>query len=295
MKALRTALEALRAAATDLLRRPLFSLLAIAAMALALLVLAGFVLAGQGLRAAYGRVAQEAAIEVYLRPGAEAAQVDDLVRRLAADAAVREVRRIAPEQALAELVRLYPDLGDVRELLGDNPLPSSLRVLPRDPDAAALAGLVRTVRAHPAALSVRYDREWLQTLARAGRAVSTAAAAGALVLLLSALATIGAVVRLALDDRLDEVRLLRLVGAPASFVLTPVLLAGALLGGVGGAVAAALLAAARGALEGWAGAASLAGLLPAALPAAALAGLVAGAALAGAFTAALAAGRAALR
>lgn len=298
MSPLRTLTEALRGAAVDLGRRPLLSLLSVAAMTVALLTLAGFALLSRGAREIFAHVAREAVVEVYIAPGADSGAVEDLAARLGADPRVRTVERIAPERALAEFTRLYPDLRDVQELLGDNPLPASLRVTPRTADPAEVAVLAAVARTHPATLSVRYDRAWLDALAQAGSLAGRAAALGAVVLLACALVTVGAVVRLGLDDRLDEVRLLRIAGAPVSFVLAPLLAAGSLLGAAGGALALLLVNVGRGALLGAAADTpfqGLAAVAAGAIPPLWSAVLVVGAAGAGALSAGLAAGRAALR
>lgn len=299
MTALRAFVEALKTALSDIGRRPLFSLLSVAAMTAAMLALAAFLVVSRGAREGFGRLANQAALEVYLRPGADPAAVDDLAGTLSRSPAVRRVERISSDQALAEFTRLYPDLGDIKELLGENPLPASLRVTPSSPDPQAMAQLVKLARSHRAALSVRYDREWLEALARLGEALRVSALAGAIVLLLAALVTVGSVIRLALDDKLDEVALLRLVGAPMHFMLAPVLLGGALLGGAGALLAVVLVGFGRTALLAWAAAtpvSSLLGVILGSAPALGMAlGLTLCGAAAGAGAAAIAAGRAILK
>ena len=291
--------EAVRNAFVDVLRRPLFALLAVLTMAVAVTVLAGFTLLARGAREFYGRLVADSPVEVYLRPTAAPDDVSSLEALLKRDPTVERVERISSEQALSEFVKLYPDLGDVRQLLGDNPLPASLRATVRKADPAAVAALVRAARAHPAAISVRYDREWIEGLSRVGGGLRLFALLGSAALMFAALVTVGAVVRLALDDKLDEVKLLRLVGAPASFVLAPVFLSGGILGGAGAAVALGAVGAARSVAVGWAGATPFGVFLRAALggelPLGPGAALLAFGFAAGAISAGIAAGRAALR
>lgn len=299
MRALRRLFEAIRTAVSDLLRRPLFSLLSVLAVAVALSLLAAFVMLSRGARDLFHEMASQSAVEVYLRPGATPEAVEELERTVKSHRASGKVERISSEQALGEFVRLYPDLQDVKDLLGENPLPGSLRITPHTADLAAVTDLVRSVRGLPAALSVRYDREWLEALGRLGEALRLFGLAGAAVLLLAALVTVGAVVRLALDDKIDEVTLLRLVGAPASFVLGPVLMAGGILGGLGAGIALAGVGLGRGVLVSWAAATPLGPFVSAAFGhppplfpglALLLAGFLVGAASAG-----IASGKASLR
>ncbi len=299
MKVLRFTFEVVRAALSDLARSPAASLLAIVAMAVAIFLLAAFVLAGRGVEALLAHWASQASIEVYLRDEAPDDEIEELARTLEADPSIRRVERISRERALMEFRRLFPDLADIDGLLGENPLPRSLRLVPASPDPTTARALARQIGAHPAVDSVRLDREWIDTLARLASALRWSTAAGSLVLLLAGLTTIGAVVRLALDDKRDEVALMRLVGAPASFVLAPVLLSGAILGAAGAALAIWSLDLVRTLALSWLEGTPLGGLgtfmLGRGLDEAASLALLAGAAAAGLVAAGLAAGRAAVR
>lgn len=296
--ALRTAGEMLRIALSDLLRRPLSSLLAVLAMAVAIFLLAAFLTLNHGVRDTIERLTEQSAVEIYVQDDADPATVAALAQTVAGIAGVREVERISPERALAEFRALYPDLGDVRELLGGNPFPGSLRVRAERPDPALVDRISEAARASAVTASVRFDREWLLSLSRLGRALTRFALAGAAVLLLAALVTVGSVVRLALDDKREEVSLLRIVGAPNTLVTGPVLLAGALLGGAGALAGTWGASFVRQLAFGSRSAASLAALadsfLGRGLSPAEWGALVAIGALAGALAAALAAGRRAL-
>lgn len=239
----RTALEVVRVAAADVARRPLASLLSVLAMAVGIFLVATFWSLNHGIRGTYERLAEQAVVEIYVKDGADEASVEALAEAVKRAGGVRRVERISPERALAEFRALYPDLGDVRDLLGGNPFPGSLRVQPEGADPAQVGRLVEAAKASPVTDSVRYDRDWLAALSRLGGALSRFALAGAAALLLAALVTVGSVVRLALDDKRDEVALLRVIGAPDALVAGPVLVAGALLGAAGaltGVFAAAL-------------------------------------------------------
>jgi len=231
--ALRTAGEMLRVALSDLTRRPVSSLLAVLAMAVAMFLLAAFLVLSHGLSDTFARLADQSAVEIYVKDDADPAAVAALAQAVSALPGVRGIERVSPERALAEFRALYPDLGDVRELLGGNPFPGSLRVQATRPDPEVVDRITAVARASVVTESVRFDREWLEALSRLGTALSRFALAGATVLLLAALVTVGSVVRLALDDKREEVSLLRIVGAPNALVTGPVLVAGAILGGAG--------------------------------------------------------------
>jgi len=291
--------EALRAAVLDLLRRPLGALLATAAMTVAMCLLALFLALGTGARGLYERWSDQAALELFLSRGAPPDAVLRLAEELRGAPGVARVDVIDPDRALAEFEEAFPDLGDVAGLLGENPFGGSIRVVPARADASTVKALAERGKASGIVESVRWDREWIGALARIGRLIGGFLGIGALVLVGAALVTVGAVVRLALDDKRDEVALLRLCGAPLAFVLAPVLIEGALLGALGAGVGLLVARIVRvAALEETVGT-PLEGLvhllLGPGVPAPWIGGLFLAGVLAGMLAAALAAGRAALR
>lgn len=251
--------EAIRSACSDLARRPFSSTMSVLAMALALFLLTAFLIGSRGVGAMIDRLAADAVIEVYLRPTVDETSRRRLLESLRQMSAVGRAELIASDRALAEFRELYPDLGDVSALLGGNPFPASLRIWPAAGDPQSVARLTEQLSHDAAVESVRFDREWVESLARVSRAAGSALLLGGATLLLGAWTIIGAVVRLALDDKRDEVVLMRLVGASIPFVLAPLLLGGALLGTTGGIVAVGLIVTTGHLIAEWARNASLAG------------------------------------
>lgn len=251
--------QAFRTALADLARRPLSVLISVLAMGLALFLLATFLSASRGVDAVLAQLSEQAVIEVYLTPDATDEGVTLVASTLQSDPRVARLETISPQRALTEFRSLYPDLGDIEGQLGGNPFPPSLRVWPASSERALVAALVETAKQQPAVDTVRYDQEWISALSEATRAASWIALGGALVLLLAAWTIVGAVVRLALDDKREEVALMRLIGASVSFVVSPVLIAGGVLGGIGGVVAVQAASWLQSAFMSWSAATPLAG------------------------------------
>src|SRR5688572_31843059 len=84
---------------------------------------------------------------------------------------------------------------------------------------------------------VQFDRTWLARLMGVVNSARMAGAVVAGVLMLGAAFTVGAVVRLSLYARRDELEIMALVGAPFSYIRGPFVCEGLLLGGLGAAVA----------------------------------------------------------
>ena len=299
MNFLRFSLEILRSGVVDLGRRPISSGLSVVALTVALFVLTVFLVLMHGVQDVLSRWSDQAAVEVFLSAPVDDPRVAELLAHLEQEPAVRRVEAITSERALEEFEQLFPDLGDVATLLGENPFSGSLRIVPAAPDTQRVSRIAKLAQASEVVEAVRYDRQWLSSLARLGRALGWFMLVGAAVLLFASLVTVGAVVRLALDDKREEVELMRLVGAPASFVVGPVLFSGAFLGLLGALLALGLAAASRHFALDAAASTSLGALaeliLGRGLPGAEQAGIVIVGALAGTLAAGLAAGRAALR
>jgi cell division transport system permease protein len=103
--------------------------------------------------------------------------------------------------------------------------------------------LARQVAGRAGVADVRYDRRWLTRLVGMVTSARIAGALVASVLMLGAAFTVGAVVRLSLYARRDELEIMQLVGAPFGYIRGPFVMEGLLLGVVGAVVALALLAA----------------------------------------------------
>lgn len=296
---LRGMAEIVRVAVTDLARRPLAALLSMGAMGVAIYLIAVFLGLSHGARAVYEQFRRTAVVEVYLKDGAASDAVTNLEGALKRSAPVASIERIDPARALTEFRAQFPDLGSVDQLLAENPFFASLRVHLSTSDPSAVDRLVTQARAHPVTESVRYDREWIEALAQIATLLRRLALAGITLLLLASLTTIGTVVRLTLDDKRDEVSLLKLVGAPTTLVLAPLLLAGGLIGGIGSAIAVQLARLSGGWILSTAATGPLGGLAATLLGQPVTAGesllLVGFGLFAGALAAGLAAGRAALR
>jgi len=167
---------------------------------------------------------QALADELVLRPGVASAVY------LSADAALEEFRERS-------------GFGEALDALQGNPLPASIVVTPqRDLTRGAIDRLMTELAALPEVDQLRRDQRWLERLFGILDLLRTAALLLAVLLGLAAAMTIANVVRLDLESRRDEVRVLKLVGAPDSFIRRPYLYAGFWYGLLGGFAALLLTA-----------------------------------------------------
>lgn len=220
------------------------ALISIGTIAIAFITLGGFLLISVNVQDVLDRWLEAAEISVYLQETASDADRVAIEQFLGARAEVAGVEYVSKEQALERFRSDFPELADVTGSLSQNPFPSALEVRLRasDDSTTSAEALAKEVAGKSGVADVQFDRTWL---ARLLGVVSSARLAGAVVagiLMLGAAFTVGAVVRLSLYARRDELEIMALVGAPFSYIRGPFVFEGLLLGGIGAAVALVVVA-----------------------------------------------------
>ncbi|MFU8814275.1 MAG: cell division protein FtsX [Pseudomonadales bacterium] len=179
-------------------------------------------------------------LTVYFELGAAPALVDDLAATLRQQPSVQQVVIVSPEDALAEF-QAYTDISDALELLGSNPLPASLRaVVAAGAGSEDLEALAALAGAHPGAAEVVVEKTWMERITDLTRVVTRLGVMLAVLFGVGAILITATSVRLAIESRLDELRVLKLVGASNAQMRRPFLYFGAIYG-LGGAVFGAML------------------------------------------------------
>jgi cell division transport system permease protein len=150
------------------------------------------------------------------------------------------VRLVSREQALSEFGE-QTGLATLLASLDRNPLPHTLRVLPRLPaHDSALNHLIGELESLPNVTRVVADTRWMsrleETLVAGERWVL--ALGGAMIL--GAILALANTLHLAIDARREEILVVRVIGGSPAFVRRPFLYTG-LYFGVGGGVLAALM------------------------------------------------------
>ncbi|WP_246068433.1 permease-like cell division protein FtsX [Microbulbifer harenosus] len=175
-------------------------------------------------------------ISVFLHKGAKQEAVSAWTDKLRADPLVAEVTYISPEQALAEFQQAS-GLGDALVGMDSNPLPAVLLVRPSGSDSAALEALAERLRESALTDSVVLDMAWVQRLAQLtelGRRMSLGLA---FLLALGVLLVVVNSIRLHIENRREEILVVKLVGGTDAFVRRPFLYTGLVYGLVGGLIA----------------------------------------------------------
>ncbi len=161
---------------------------------------------------------------------------------LAGDSRVAEVELVSRDQALAEF-KNASGLAEALDYLGENPLPHTLLITPEEAvrTQSGVESLSQFVGGMEDIDRVQVDLGWLQRLNALTDLLARAVWALSLLLAAAVVLVIGNTVRLAIENRRDEILVAKLVGGTDAFVRRPFLYTGAWFGLGGGIVAWTLL------------------------------------------------------
>ena len=183
-------------------------------------------------------------VQIYLRESAGPQEIETLRRSLLADPAVAGARLVSGGEARRRFRQTFPALADLPDAIGGAVFPPSLEIALRDGQGGAetVERLARTYGSVPEVEEVRYDLGWIRRLADIVGLVRRGGYGLGGLLLLAVMVTVGAVVRLAVLTRREEIAIMKLVGATAGFIRGPFLLGASAQGLAGGGLAVAALA-----------------------------------------------------
>ena len=224
-----------------LLRQPFASIMTWLVIAIALTLPGAVWMTFDNLTQLSSRFQQSGSIRVYLMPGTREEVAVGLQNALNAEDSVAKVSYISADQALSEF-RRSSGLGDALDLLPDNPLPGVIMI---EPDLRAAPAEVKAMIARaehePAVDAVVMDDAWLNRL-EALIALSQRVVWVVSVLLgISIVLIVGNTIRMSIANRVDEIRVMKLVGATDAWVRRPFLYTGLWYGMIGGLISWLLL------------------------------------------------------
>jgi cell division transport system permease protein len=180
-------------------------------------------------------------MSVYVQHQAKPLAVEQLQQRLEAMPEVASVSLITPEAAKQEFQQ-YSGLGEVLKTLEVNPLPALLTVDPastyRTPEQ--LTVLQNKLQALPLVDFVQLDITWLRRLHEMMNLAQHIVLVLASLLAFGVLLIIGNTIRLAIENRRNEIIVVKMVGGTDGFVRRPFLYSGFWYG-LGGGIFAGLL------------------------------------------------------
>lgn len=153
---------------------------------------------------------------------------------------VADVTLITAGEALEEF-QTTSGFGDVLSGLDENPLPPVLVVRPATGDAGLLPALAQDLAGYPGVESAQVDLEWVQRLYGIVALAERFTLGLGVLLCLGVILAVGNTVRLAIENRRDEILVVKLVGGTDAYVSRPFLYTGIWFGIGGGLIAVVLL------------------------------------------------------
>ena len=178
-----------------------------------------------------------ASISLFLSEGVSDEQADIVRKQVALRTDIAETRLIDRDQALEEFRRLS-GFGEAIDLLDQNPLPAVVLVRPQNSvqSADAVAALARELQAYREIELAQVDLQWVERLGAITNTIERAVIILAALLAGAVLLIVGNTIRLEIQNRHDEIEVVKLVGGTDAFIRRPFLYEGIWYGLLGAAI-----------------------------------------------------------
>ena len=179
-----------------------------------------------------------AQISLFLKRTVPDEEANRLARQIRKLPEVKSVSYISRTEALQEFERLS-GFGDALKALQDNPLPSVLVVSPAPTAStpAATEKLLERLKNYPPVDIAQLDMQWVKRLYVIMELVRRGVVVLAALLALAVLLVVGNTIRLAIQNRRDEIVVMKLIGGTDGFIRRPFLYTGFWYGLFGGVIA----------------------------------------------------------
>ena len=179
-----------------------------------------------------------AQLSLFLKRAVPDDEANRLARQIQKLPEVANVSYISRREALQEFQRLS-GFGDALEALKDNPLPSVLviRPTPAASTPAATEKLLQRLQGYPPVDIAQLDMQWVKRLYVIMELVRRGVVVLAALLALAVLLVVGNTIRLAIQNRRDEIVVMKLIGGTDAFIRRPFLYTGFWYGLFGGVIA----------------------------------------------------------
>ncbi|WP_133127522.1 permease-like cell division protein FtsX [Legionella nagasakiensis] len=219
-------------------QKPIAAAMTIMVIAITLALPALFWILTYNLEQLTNRWQEGGRIALYLKPSLSIQEAERFLLHVRTTQGVGQAVLKSPEEGLAEL-KVQEGMQDIMNYLSENPLPAVIDIIPAlsvdTPEK--LEQLYMQLNSYPQIEQAKLDMQWVSRL-HAILGVVTRITHGLMILLASAvLLIIGNTLRLAIQNRREEIQILKLVGATDPFILRPFLYSGVWYGFAGAMLA----------------------------------------------------------
>ncbi len=222
-------------------RQPGGSLMTIVVIAIALALPAGLRVLLNNAQILSGSWDGAIDFAVYLNLDVATTRAEELTRYVQAREDVTRVVFISRSEALAEF-RANSGFGEALDALDENPLPHALVVRPASGDKADVEALAGALAAMPETDFVQMDTVWVERLSGMLALLRRVVDMATILLGLAVVLVIGNTIRLEINNRREEIQVVKLVGGSDGFIRRPFLYMGLFYGLAGGVMAALTVA-----------------------------------------------------
>jgi cell division transport system permease protein len=180
-----------------------------------------------------------AQVTLYLHDDVSEADGQEVSDNLLTRSDIESTYYVSSSQALDEF-SAASGLEDLLQEMTSNPLPGAIVLTPADVSPAAVDELARQLQELPQVDVAQVDSLWLQRLAAISNLISAIGSVLAVIVILGLFFVVGNTVKLAIENRKAEIRVIKLVGGSDMYAARPFLYMG-LFYGLGGGILATLL------------------------------------------------------
>ena len=218
---------------------PFVNVVTVSVIAVSFLILSSFLAMFGNLKTLLAAWEQRVQIEVYLKEGLPASQIEALQASIVSFDGVMEARYVSKDDAIKRFSNEMPAIAGLVDDLDENPLPPSIILVLDEGHQGFIQ--VETLATNVMQLTgvddVFYGQEWLEKFSGFISLLKLSGLIMGLFLLLTTTFIISNTIRLALYARKEELEIMKLLGATDSYMKAPFLIEGLLQGLAGAAMA----------------------------------------------------------
>ena len=176
-------------------------------------------------------------VSVYLNEGIKQQVIDNLLKEAKATKVFEDILYVSPEQGLKDF-QVKAGVTNVASELGFNPLPGVIQLTaPADVTYQKLDDFVATFEKKSGVGQIKLDRQWVQRLHAILGLLEKIVYTLGILLSLTVLLVISNTIRLSIESRRDEIRIIKMVGGTDGFITLPFLYMGIWYGLAGAIIA----------------------------------------------------------
>lgn len=229
--------DSARLSLQKLLRTPLQSLMTWLVIGIALALPSSLFLLIDNVNSLSERWDGNPRITVFLKHGVDANVAEKFKIKIQGINGIGHVEYVSPQQAMQEFQKSSGLEKDALSLLDENPLPAVYIITPFENSQISLVTITEKVEQFSEVDFVQLDLEWVQKLQQIIAFAQRLAFLLGFLLSLGILLTVGNTIRLAIENRREEIVVVKLVGGTDAFVRRPLLYTGLWYGFIGGIIA----------------------------------------------------------